>query len=183
MSLPRPAFPLFLVLALLPLPAAAQPSSYAGETGRRIKSLSESDISGYLAGRGMGLAKAAELNRHPGPRHVLDLRAELGLTGEQIAALEGFFRTMEAEAKAAGAELVALEAELDRLFAEGRATTEQVNALTAGIGRLQGLVRAAHLNAHVATTAMLTPAQVARYNTLRGYDRKPADAGHSVSSH
>ena len=31
----------------------------------------------------MGLALAAELNGYPGPRHVLDLADQLGLTPEQ----------------------------------------------------------------------------------------------------
>jgi hypothetical protein len=162
-------------LLLLPLmAAAAETSPYAAETGRRIKALSESDISAYLAGRGMGLARAAELNRYPGPRHVLDLRAELALTAEQVATLQEQFRTMEAAAKSAGAELVAREAELDRLFADRRATPEQVHALTGEIGRLHGLVRAAHLNAHVATTAALTPEQISRYAALRGYEAAAA---------
>lgn len=172
---------LFLTL-ILPLSVFAQPSPYAAETGRRIKSLSDSDITGYLAGRGMGLARAAELNRYPGPRHVLDLREELSLTTAQISALEEFFRTMEAEAKAAGAELVARETELDRLFAEQQASVEQVLRLTAEIGGLHGRARAAHLNAHIATTALLSPGQVTRYAELRGYDRGTGDT-HTRSGH
>lgn len=158
----------------------AETSPYAAETGRRLKALSDTEVANYLAGRGMGLARAAELNRHPGPRHVLDLRAELALTAEQIAQLEQFFTTMDAAAKSAGAELVARETELDRLFAERHATAERVAALTAEIGRLNGLVRAAHLNAHVATTAVLTPEQIARYGELRGYEKPgPAPAAHA----
>ena len=153
------------------LATQAENSPYATETGRRIKALSDTEISQYLAGRGMGLARAAELNRYPGPRHVLDLRAELALTDDQAARLEQLFRTMDAAAKAAGADLVARESELDQLFAGRQATAERVTALTEEIGRLQGLVRAAHLNAHVATAAVLTPEQIARYGELRGYEK------------
>lgn len=164
----------FACAAALALPA--ETSSYATETGRRIKALSDTEIANYLAGRGMGLARAAELNRYPGPRHVLDLRAELALTAEQIAQLQQFFNTMDAAARSAGAELVAREKELDRLFAERHATADRVAALTAEIGRLHGVVRAAHLNAHVDTAAVLTPEQIARYDELRGYQEPGAAA-------
>ena len=40
-----------------------------------IKSLSQDDQSALLAGRGMGLARPAELNGYPGPAHVLELAA------------------------------------------------------------------------------------------------------------
>ena len=64
--------------------AAPAPSPYAGEQTREIKALSGSDIANLRNGRGMGLARPAELNRYPGPRHVLDT-AELALTPAQIA--------------------------------------------------------------------------------------------------
>lgn len=169
---------------LLPLTGfAIEPSPYVAETGRAIKALSEAEVSGYLAGKGLGFARAAELNRYPGPRHVLDLAADLALTPDQISALERQFHAMEAAAKSAGADLVAREVELDRLFARQHATAEQVLALTADIGRLQGLVRAAHLNAHVATTAILTPAQIARYVALRGYDHSGGNSAHDPRKH
>lgn len=172
------------IFLLLSLSALAQPSPYAGEQNHRIKALSDSDAAGYLAGKGMGLARAAELNRYPGPRHTLDLAAELQLTAGQIEVLQRLFTEMEQAAIASGKELVAREAELDHLFAGGRATRDGVLALTAEIGRLQGLIRAAHLNAHVAATAVLTREQVARYAALRGYDTEtPTSAGHKPSGH
>ena len=53
-------------------PAADPARPYAGLEGRRTKALSEEDAAGLLAGRGMGLALAAELNGYPGPLHVLE---------------------------------------------------------------------------------------------------------------
>src|SRR5690348_13327169 len=47
---------------------AANP--YAGQQARAIKALSEADVAALRGGEGMGLAKAAELNGYPGPRHV-----------------------------------------------------------------------------------------------------------------
>jgi hypothetical protein len=61
----------------------SSPSPYAGQETRALKTLSDEDIAALLKGEGMGMAKAAELNGYPGPRHVLDLAQELGLTDSQ----------------------------------------------------------------------------------------------------
>ena len=162
--------------ALLLLPAAllAQaPSPYAGQESRAIKALSASDIDDLLAGRGMGLARAAELNAHPGPRHVLDLAGELALTDAQREALAKVFAGMKAAAVPLGRAIVDGETRLDRLFSSREATADSVRVLTRELGRLQGELRAVHLNAHVATAGILSPEQVRRYLRLRGY-RDPA---------
>ena len=44
---------------------------------RSIKALSDQQIADLGAGRGMGLALAAELNGYPGPSHVLELADKL----------------------------------------------------------------------------------------------------------
>src|SRR6187402_2754729 len=61
--------------------AAASP--YAGQQSHEIKALSEQELRDLLAGAGMGMAKAAELNRHPGPMHALELAGPLALTAQQ----------------------------------------------------------------------------------------------------
>ena len=43
---------------------------YAGQQARSIKALDDAEIDTLLNGRGMGLARAAELNHYPGPKHV-----------------------------------------------------------------------------------------------------------------
>lgn len=168
---------LFLLVSCLPLPAAiAQPSPYASETARAIKALSADEIAQLLEGKGAGLARAAELNRHPGPRHVLDLAAQLKLSPVQTEALNQVFTDMQSSAQVLGRSLVASEAELDRLFALRNATSEKVEALTGAIGQLQGALRAVHLKAHVATAAILRPDQIASYDELRGYGTATLDA-------
>lgn len=59
-------------------------SAYAGQADRAIEALSPERVRGLLAGGWMGLAKAAELNGLPGPKHVLDLAEPLVLTPDQI---------------------------------------------------------------------------------------------------
>jgi hypothetical protein len=50
--------------------AAYGQTPYAGMQDRAIKALSEQQVADLGAGRGMGLALAAELNDYPGPSHV-----------------------------------------------------------------------------------------------------------------
>jgi hypothetical protein len=63
--------------------AAQSPQPYAGMQARSIKTLSSEQVADLRAGRGMSLALAAELNGYPGPRHVLELGDQLGLTDQQ----------------------------------------------------------------------------------------------------
>ena len=65
----------------------------------------------------MSLALPAELNGYPGPRHVLELAEQLGLTDQQRADVQRLFDDMTAEVVPLGQKLIAQEAELDRLFA------------------------------------------------------------------
>lgn len=88
-------------------------SPYAGWQGRGIKALSARQIEELSAGRGLGLALAAELNGYPGPGPVLDLGDAIHLTAAQHAAFEALFAAMQAEAQRLGAAILAEEAELD----------------------------------------------------------------------
>ena len=164
-----------LGLILAAAPAAAetthhdQHSPYAGLEAREIKALSPEEIADLTAGRGMGLALAAELNGCPGPRHVLDLAQELQLTAVQHSKTSALFETMQQETSALGAALIEAERALDRLFAEKRATSETVAAATERAGAIEAKLRAAHLRYHLAMFDVLTTDQVTAYNHLRGY--------------
>src|SRR6202165_2300257 len=71
---------------------------YAGMQTRPIKALSEQQVADLGAGRGMGLALAAELNGYPGPSHVLELADRLELSADQRASVQRLFDAMKAEA-------------------------------------------------------------------------------------
>ena len=74
-----------VIFMLAPFGAAlAQVSPYAGQQTREIKALSAQEIDDLLNARGMALAKAAELNGYPGPRHSLELADKLGFSPEQL---------------------------------------------------------------------------------------------------
>jgi Spy/CpxP family protein refolding chaperone len=167
------------VMALLAATAlAASPSPYAGQETRELKALSPQEIDDLEKGRGMGLARTAELNGYPGPKHVLELAAELGLDAEQHAAVKALEDRMYAAARPLGATILEHERALDRQFAAGTANASDLAAKTEAIGQLYGRLRAVHLEAHLATKAALRPEQVARYNELRGYGAPVAPAMH-----
>jgi hypothetical protein len=158
-----------LAVAAFASPAPAQQQSYAGLQERPIKALSDEQIADLKAGRGMGLALAAELNGYPGPAHVVELGHALGLSETQRQKAHELFAAMKAEAVPIGERLIAQEADLDRQFAGKTITADSLAAAVQDIGATQAALRAAHLKYHLATLEMLTPGQVQRYAELRGY--------------
>jgi Spy/CpxP family protein refolding chaperone len=162
-----------MALALVPAPAAAQHeahSPHAGTGSSEVKTLTPDEVAQLLEGEGMGLARPAEMNGYPGPRHVLDLADSLALTPEQAQRTREIFETMNAEAVALGRRIVDGEKALDALFASGGAATEaEVEALVADLAEMAGELRLAHLKAHLAMTELLTEHQRHEYARLRGY--------------
>jgi Spy/CpxP family protein refolding chaperone len=168
----RFATAMLLALVVSPVPAA---SPYAGQEERDIKALSAQEVADYLTGKGMGFAKAAELNGYAGPKHVLELADELALSAEQRTRTQALFDSMQTKAIALGRRLVDEERKLDRLFASAAVTQAVLQDTVARIGALQADVRTAHLEAHLAQAKILTPEQRNRYIHLRGY--------HSTAEH
>ena len=142
---------------------------YAGMHGRSIKALSDQQIADLGAGRGMGLALAAELNGYPGPSHVLELADKLDLSADQRAGMQRLFDAMKAEAMPLGAKLIEQEADLDKQFATRTVTPESLRASTAAAAATQGILRETHLKYHLSTGNILTPSQMTKYAELRGY--------------
>ncbi|RWM21567.1 MAG: periplasmic heavy metal sensor [Mesorhizobium sp.] len=144
-------------------------SSYSGMETRRVKALSGEQIADLMAGRGMGLALAAELNSYPGPSHVLELRDALGLTDEQASRTKALLEQMKAETVPLGRRIIEKETELDRLFSERKIISAHLAEMTKTIAEVQGALRAAHLRYHLDMAELLTPEQIGRYSQLRGY--------------
>ena len=150
-------------------PAGTAAQRYAGLQSRAIKALSAEQAADLLAGHGMALALAAELNGYPGPMHVLEHAEALGLTSAQRARAEALREAMAAEARVLGARIVAAEGDLDALFAGGQADAGRLAALTASLGAMQGRLRETHLATHIAMRDAMTEAQRRHYAVLRGY--------------
>lgn len=164
------ALPLMLLATRAPAAENASPHPPSAAATRALpKALSADDVAALHAGAGMGLAKPAELNRHPGPRHALDLADKLDLTPVQRREIQAIYDRMHTQAVALGGRIVAQESALDQLFADSpTAPPARVRAVTTDIARLNGLLRFAHLEAHIATARALTRTQVETYDRLRG---------------
>jgi len=170
--------PFIAAMLLLPFGCFAA-SPYVDQTSRTIKALSDQEVAEYLSGKGMGLAKAAELNGYPGPAHVLDLAEPLQLSPAQRKETEAIFARMQARAIDVGKRLVDQERKLDELFASKTISPLLLRQAMDAIGSLQGDVREIHLKAHVEQVDVLNADQVARYWQLRGYASDGAVHHHS----
>ncbi len=154
--------------------AAGHASDYAGLEDRGIASLSAEDVEELLAGGGWGFALPAELNGLPGPRHVLDMAEELGLSEQQRTRTQEIFDAMNVRAAELGALYVDRERALDTYFemvsaGELRGEASRLAALVDSSGRAHTELRTVHLQAHLGMLDVLTPAQVDAYSRLRGY--------------
>lgn len=167
---------------LIPGTATAQRTPYAGQETRQIKALSEDEVKQYLAGAGMGYARAAELNRYPGPMHVLELAESLALSLEQRQATQRLMDEHKAQAREIGAKLVEAERTLDRLFMSGKVEEAALAQQVKTVAALQGDYRLSHLDTHRKMRSTLTEEQVRRYEQLRGYTGGKAPA-HGKQQH
>lgn len=127
-----------------------------------------SEAEGLSSGAGMGLARSAEMNGHPGPLHVLELADALGLTPDQRTATEALPAAMRDRAQALGRAILEEERSLDRLFAGRVVDPAAIRASVERIAMLRGSLRLVHLEAHLAQRRLLSAEQIARYSTLRG---------------
>jgi hypothetical protein len=144
-------------------------SPYAGLERREIKALSAEQMRQLETGAGMTLAQPAELNGWPGPMHVLEQADALAMTTAQREATRALLRAHKERAAAIGHQLIAAERALDRAFAERRIDDMSLRQLTAAAAERMAALRAEHLATHIAQTRLMEPAQVARYQQLRGY--------------
>jgi hypothetical protein len=162
-----------------------QTSPYAGQELRDIKSLSDDDIQSLQNGTGEafgGMAKLAELNGYPGPRHVLDMASELQLTDGQRREIELIYQNMSDKAKSIGEAIIDIEQDMNGAFANKTITQENLKLMLDKSADLYAQLRFVHLSAHLDTIQMLTIEQVQMYNTMRGYDSGSTDNTTSTSN-
>ena len=161
-----------LVLCVAGRVGADNVSPYRGQINTEIRGLSEQEVSDLRQGRGMGLARAAELNGYPGPRHVLDAAqaGQLALTPEQTRSAERLFDGMAREAQRLGDQILREEQDLEGEFRSGRISEADLHTRALRIASLEGELRAVHLRAHIQMRAALSAPDIQKYNTIRGYD-------------
>lgn len=164
---------LALLIVALPLAIssalAQHHGGYAGQHLQPIKAISGEETAQYLAGAGMGYAKAAELNGYPGPMHVLELADKLGLSAEQRDATRLLMDQHKAEARQLGAKKVEMERELDALFRAKNVAPERLAGAVRAAASAEGEYRYSHLETHRRMHALLSEQQILQYGVLRGY--------------
>lgn len=170
-------------LLFAPAALAQQAQPYAGQQARDIKALSPDEVKQYLAGAGMGYAKAAELNRYPGPMHVLELSDKLRLTADQRERTAALMQSHKAEARALGGKLIDSEQALDALFKLGKVDGGELASRVRAVAAAQGEYRLSHLDTHRRMRALLNAEQVAQYDFLRGYGGKSEAPRHGGGTH
>lgn len=158
-----------LIFVVVGSAVASTQSPYSGEETYEIKSLSPDEINSLVQGKGMGFAKAAELNQYPGPRHVLDMADQLQLSNQQIAQTNKIFENMRENAVNLGVQLVNYEKELDSLFSTGEVAAAELDSLLLKIGETKAKLRGTHLHAHLEMKKILNQHQIMMYDNLRGY--------------
>ena len=128
-----------------------------------------SDRKQLLSGEGMGQASYGEMNGYPGPKHVLELKSELGLTPDQTKKAEVLTQGVSNTATIKGEEIVEAEEDLNNAFKSGTLNEKQLREKLERIGKLRADLRFVHLQAHLKMKQILTATQIAKYNELRGH--------------
>jgi Spy/CpxP family protein refolding chaperone len=149
--------------------AAASESAAAQQAQTEMQhhhSCLEEERASIERGEGFGMAMPADHAGYPGPRHVLDMAADLHLTAEQRAAIEKIFDRMHEKAVARGKELFEAEARLEQMFRDGRPEAD-LREQSFRVDSIHAELRWIHLSAHLAAQKILTAEQIAQYTRLR----------------
>ena len=171
----------FLPFAFLLLPFAmlsqhqhpAPPAAAAKADEASHHACLEEERSAIERGEGFEMALAADRSGYPGPKHILELKAELKLMAEQEAAVQKLMAEMREKALARGREVLLAEERLEELCRRNRPEAElREEAFRAA--SLRGELRWTHLAAHLAARKLLTPEQLTTYHRLRYGDGRAA---------
>jgi len=173
-----------LMVCSLLLPVQFIRMTYASQFVNESKILSVDEIQGLLNGEGMGMARAAELNHYPGPRHVLDFASQLQLSEAQQSKVQEIYNQMHGEAVRLGKMILQKEEDLDNSFKKDDTDPNKLKTLVMEIARLRGELRLVHLLAHLEMKRVLSQGQIEKYDELQGYrTREAIDKHHHHESH
>lgn len=138
MKTPLLVMGLSLLLAAPVVGADRVTSPYRPGPASGLRGFSADEVAALRDGAGMGLARAAELNRYPGPRHLLDAVQDrrLPASAEQQRRTQEIFDRMKRDAQRVGAQILAEETDLEAAF---RARTITETDLRARVARIAAL--------------------------------------------
>ena len=146
-------------------PPGAVPSRLAAAEAGHHACL-EQERASIEHGEGLAMALVADRNGYPGPRYVLELKADLKLTPEQESAMEKLFAQVKQQAVARGKEVLVAEEKLGAMLAQKRPEAE-LREQAYRVATLRAELRWTHLSAHLAARKLLTPEQLAAYQQIR----------------
>ncbi len=144
--------------------------------------LSDHEISDLKAGRGMGMALAAELNGYPGPSHVLELAEPLKLSDPQRKDVQTVFDWMQAQAESLGRAYLETEVALATAFRNGNITQAMLTDRLKAAEAARAELRQVHLAAHIETASLLTEPQKSLYSALRHYMKRTSSQSRGSGS-
>jgi len=152
--------------AARPGPAPQAASQHSVSQMQQHHACLEEERASIERGEGFGMAMPADHAGYPGPRHVLDMAAELKLTADQRAAIEKIFAAMHEKAMARGKELIEAEGRLEQMFRDGSPEAD-LREQSFRVDSIHAELRWIHLSAHLAAQKILSADQIARYSQLR----------------
>lgn len=147
-------------------------SPYAGQQNRKLKAFPARVVQKLKKGSGMpfyGMAKAAELNSYPGPKHILDASDKMQLTDEQEVQIQTIFDEMHQQAILLGDSLLTVEQRIDDAFSSQSIKRGQLQQWVNQSAEIYGQLRFCHLQAHLKARNVLTEKQIEHYDKWRGY--------------
>ena len=103
------------------------------------------------------MALPAELNRYPGPRHVLEVADKLGPSPEQEAETRRLFERMQVGSRAARRRAGRQGGGARAAVRVGRCGRAALRAVVTEAARLRGELRLAHLKYHLVMRQLLSP--------------------------
>lgn len=161
------------LVAVLMLISFAVKAQSADDTEKHspVRTLTYAQYEAYLKGEASDdMAMVAGINHYPMPDKVLKLKKELDLSPIQIKKITDINAYMHRRRLQTGGSIVSNERTLDSLFRYHKIDEGNLIFYTNRHGLYQGELKNAILYACFATQKLLTPQQIARFESLQKPD-------------
>lgn len=160
---------LFSLTSILFISAAVKAQSSADSVVKHspVRTLTYQQYQAYIKGEASNdMASVAEMNHYPMPDRVLKLRNELDLSPIQIKKIGEINTYMHRRRLQTGGSIVTNERTLDSLFRHNKLDEGSLTFFSNRYGLYQGELRNAILQACLATQKLLSPQQIARFESF-----------------
>jgi hypothetical protein len=160
-----------LIAVFMLMSFAVNAQSAADTNHSPVRTLTYAQYQAYLKGGASDdMAMVAEINHYPMPDKVLELKKELDLSPIQVKKIADINTYMHRRRLQTGGSIVSNEKMLDSLFRYHKIDEGNLIFYTNRHGLYQGELKNAILYACFATQKVLTPQQIARFESLQKPD-------------